>query len=92
MTNVWVVYQQYTMGPTVMYIIVKSCVQSGEDLYTYKGIVKIPPLAMVDDLLGMAKCGPLVLNQIRIRTNHLKQILFTDNGTGLKLVCQDHHK
>ena len=43
----------------------KLCVQSGEDLYTYKGIVKIPPLAMVDDLLGMAKCGPLVLNSIR---------------------------
>ena len=65
MTNLWVVYQQYTMGPTVMDIIGKLCVQSGEDLYTYKGIVKIPPLAMIDDLLGMAKCGPLVLNSIR---------------------------
>ena len=58
MTNVWVVYQQYTMGPTVMDIIGKLCVQPGEDLYTYKGIVKIPPLAMFDDLLGKAKCGP----------------------------------
>ena len=35
----------------------KKCVEKGENLYTYKGLVKIMPLAMVDDLLGMAKCG-----------------------------------
>ena len=35
----------------------KSCVEAGENLYTYKGLVKIMPLAMVDDLLAMAKCG-----------------------------------
>ena len=35
----------------------KKCVELGENLYTYKGLVKIMPLAMVDDLLTMAKCG-----------------------------------
>ena len=35
----------------------KKCVEQGENLYIYKGLVRIMPLAMVDDLLGMAKCG-----------------------------------
>ena len=34
-----------------------KCVKNGKHLYTYKGRVKIMPLAMVDDLLAMAKCG-----------------------------------
>ena len=34
----------------------KSCVDKGEHLYTYKGQVRVMPLAMVDDLLGMAPC------------------------------------
>ena len=28
-----------------------------EHLYTYKNLVKVMPLAMIDDLLGMASCG-----------------------------------
>jgi hypothetical protein len=35
----------------------KKCVERSENLYTYKGRVKVMPLAMVDDLLVMAKCG-----------------------------------
>ena len=35
----------------------KKCVNRGEHLYTYKGMVKVMPLAMVDDLLAVAKCG-----------------------------------
>jgi hypothetical protein len=35
----------------------KSYVDKGEHLYTYKGQVRVMPLAMVDDLLGMALCG-----------------------------------
>ena len=35
----------------------KSFVDSGQNLYKYKGLVNIMPLAMVDDLLAMAKCG-----------------------------------
>jgi hypothetical protein len=35
----------------------KKCINRGEHLYTYKGRTKIMPLAMVDDLLAMARCG-----------------------------------
>ena len=35
----------------------KKCVNKGRHLYTYKERVKIMPLAMVDDLLAVAKCG-----------------------------------
>ena len=35
----------------------KKCVTRGENLYTYKGRVKIMPLGMVDDLLAVARCG-----------------------------------
>ena len=35
----------------------KRCIEKGEHLYTYKGQVKVMPLAMVDDLLGIAECG-----------------------------------
>ena len=31
--------------------------ETGENLYTYKVKVKVMPLAMVDDLLTIAKCG-----------------------------------
>jgi hypothetical protein len=36
----------------------KKCINRGEHLYTYKGRTRIMPLAMVDDLLAIAKCGP----------------------------------
>ena len=35
----------------------KKCFNTGEHLFTYKQIVKIMPLSMVDDLLAVAKCG-----------------------------------
>ena len=35
----------------------KKCVEKGEHLYSYKGRVSVMPLAVVDDLLGIAKCG-----------------------------------
>ena len=35
----------------------KKRVERSENLYTYKGRVKVMPLAMVDDLLVMTKCG-----------------------------------
>ena len=35
----------------------KKCIKRGEHLYTYKGRTKIMPLAMVDDLLAMTRCG-----------------------------------
>ena len=35
----------------------KKCIKRGEHLYSYKGRVTIMPLAMVDDLLVISKCG-----------------------------------
>ena len=35
----------------------KECSETGKHLYTYKGIVKVMPLAMIDDILGIANCG-----------------------------------
>ena len=35
----------------------KKCVNKGKYLFTYKRRTKIMPLAMVDDLLAIAKCG-----------------------------------
>jgi hypothetical protein len=35
----------------------RRCVVKGEHLYSYKGLVKVMPLAMIDDLLGIANCG-----------------------------------
>ena len=32
--------------------------KSGAPLYTYKGMISIPPLGMVDDELTIAECGP----------------------------------
>ena len=31
--------------------------QTGDSLYTYKGLVAIPPLGMIDNELTMAECG-----------------------------------
>ena len=35
----------------------KKAYKSGSPLYTYKGLVAIPPLGMVDDEITMAKCS-----------------------------------
>ena len=35
----------------------KECMSRNKHLYNYKGIVKIMPLAMIDDILAIAKCG-----------------------------------
>ena len=35
----------------------KKCIQKGEHLYTYKNMVQVMPLSMVDDLLAVAPCS-----------------------------------
>ena len=34
-----------------------KCIKTGRHLYSYKGVVKIMPLAMIDDLLVISECG-----------------------------------
>ena len=36
----------------------KECMDSGDYLYKYKDCVDISPLAMIDDLAAINKCGP----------------------------------
>ena len=35
----------------------KECVEEKKNLYYYKNKVEIPPMAMIDDLLCVTKCG-----------------------------------
>ena len=36
----------------------KECIEDHKYLYMYKGLVAVPPLAMVDDLICISECGP----------------------------------
>ena len=35
----------------------KQCIEENENLYRYKKLVDIPPLAFVDNIIGFSKCG-----------------------------------
>ena len=35
----------------------RDCLQSGDGLYSYKGLVDVPALSMVDDIVGVTTCG-----------------------------------
>ena len=81
----------------------KKCENRGKHLYTYKGKVKIMPLAIIDDLLILAKCGK-ESKDVNIFVNseiEMKKLKFhtpDDNGKSKchllhigrkKLDCQD---
>ena len=55
----------------------KECMKTGKYIYKYKQSVDIPPLAMIDDIAAVAKCGieSVQLNSYintRIKSNKLK--------------------
>ena len=55
----------------------KECLSSGEGLFKYKECLPVPPLGLVDDVLGIAKCGTdsIKLNSIiqsKMSTKRLK--------------------
>ena len=71
----------------------KSFVESGENLYKYKGLVNIMPLAMVDDLLAMAKCG-LDSTKVNIDINtmiEMKKLNFHTPDINGKSKCHTIH-
>ena len=35
----------------------KECLSTGEGIFKYKNCLPVQPLGMVDDVLGIAKCG-----------------------------------
>ena len=71
----------------------KKCVQRGEHLYTYKGRVKVMPLAMVDDLLVLARCGEESTNvNIYVNTEiEMKKLRFHVPNQEGKSKCHKLH-
>ena len=73
-----VVMQGETFGPLCCSVQVdtfgKECLREGKLLYSYKGEVGIPPLAMVDDLVCISQCG----------INSVKMNAFLNAKTNLK--------
>ena len=71
----------------------KACVETGENLYRYKRLVNIMPLAMVDDLLAMAKCGLDSTNvNIEINTKiEMKKLNFHTPDERGKSKCHTLH-
>ena len=56
-----IVMQGEVMGPIECSVTVdkfgKECLSEQKLLYSYKGLVGVPPLAMVDDLARISVCG-----------------------------------
>ena len=55
----------------------RDCLKRGVGLYLYKGAISIPPLAMIDDVLGVTRCNeePIELNSIvnvKVETKKLR--------------------
>ena len=76
----------------------KECLAEGKHLYSYKGEVDVPPLAMVDDLLIVTECGSkaTMANDYINTIKHLKKLQFgTDKchkmhvGKRVDEVCPD---
>ena len=58
----------------------KECEKRNIHLYTYKGTVKIMPLAMIDDILAIAHCGfkSVAANTFVNCKLEMKKLLFSD--------------
>ena len=77
-----VVMQGEVFGPLCCSVQVdtfgKECVHKNKYLYEYKGVVGIPPLAMVDDLALVSKCGldTVLLNGFINQKTNMKKLQF----------------
>ena len=71
----------------------KLCYQRGENLYLYKSMVNILPLAMCDDLLGISSCGQqsLSLNTFINTQIELKKLKFHTPDKNGKTKCHKIH-
>ena len=75
-----IVLQGETIAPLLCSVQVdsfgKQCLKNGKYLYSYKGEVKIPPLAMIDDIISISQCGidsVMVNSFLNSKTNLKKQ-------------------
>ena len=71
----------------------KECKLKGKNLYSYKGKVKIMPLAMIDDLLGISECGEnsLELNRMINSKIEAKKLRFHTPDENGKSKCHIIH-
>ena len=71
----------------------KGCFDKGEHLYMYKGRVGVMPLAMVDDLLGVARCGEqsVELNTTINTRIEMKKLKFHTPDANGKSKCHTLH-
>ena len=71
----------------------KKCRDRGEHHYLYKGTARILPLAMVDDYLGISKCGftSLALNVFITSQIELKKLKFHTPDKHGKTKCHKIH-
>ena len=71
----------------------RRCRDKGEHLYNYKDQVEVLPLAMVDDLVGIANCGhsSLALNTFINSQIELKKLTFHTPDANGKSKCNVMH-
>ena len=70
----------------------KKCVNSGEHLFTYKKMVKIMPLSMVDDILAVSRCSDSLAVNTFINTQiELKKLKFHTPDANGKSRCHVLH-
>ena len=71
----------------------RKCQDRGENYYLYKGVVRVLPLAMVDDLNGIAKCGleSVALNSFLTTQIEMKKLKFHIPDDKGKSKCHKIH-
>ena len=92
-----IVQQGGTWGPLLcsnsIDTLGRKCQDRGENYYLYKGVVRILPLAMVDDLNGIAKCGldSVELNSFLTTQIEMKKLKFHVPDEKGKSKCHKIH-
>ena len=92
-----IVQQGGTWGPLLcsnsVDTVGKKCRDRGEHFYTYKKVTRVFPLAFVDDLNGIAKCGfeSLALNTFLTTQIELKRLRFHVTDKKGKSKCHKMH-
>ena len=92
-----IVMQGGTFGPmqcsNSIDSIGKKCISRQEHLYSYKNLVKVTPLAMVDDLLAVAPCGidSLAVNVFINTQIEMKKLKFHTPDANGKSKCHVMH-
>lgn len=71
----------------------RKCQSRGEHFYLYKGVVRVLPLAMVDDLNGISRCGlqSISLNTFLTTQIEMKKLRFHVPDKDGKSKCHNIH-